>query len=334
MERAVRLIARLCAAHARVSFEDLEEPDWGSYSNLMKFLTQLNSAWSFHRGIPLFQEVNEDGLPWQRGQPRYLQLADRSLKYTASENLAVMPAYLQFMKLLKGTFLEKGFQQLLAAGQSEMDGKERAALRATERKFYFTGKGTKDYSRHSQAIEAIYKALLSEKMIEVTRRSNSTGSIVQETLKPLTLVMFNHGLYLVTMLADDPNPKPVKHQIEKFQSVKVTTRAFTYPALYKPEQLFAKSFGMHNGDNGVEYVVELQILDVRVGQYLKERRWSHADEYFERDGHPCLRLRTNSLVEVKSWVMGFGSTLKVLGPGELRNQIEDEVRRMASMLSA
>ena len=48
---------------------------------------------------------------------------------------------------LKGTFLEKGFQQLLAAGQSEMDGKERAALRATGRKFYFTGKGTKDYSR-------------------------------------------------------------------------------------------------------------------------------------------------------------------------------------------
>lgn len=327
LERGIRLIIKLLNSRTRIPFEIFTEDEWGSYSNHMKFLKAINDTWSLHSGNPLFEEVDEDGRPWERSRQRYLRLSDASLRGATAANLAIMPVFLQFLKMLKGTYLERDFASLYGDSARQLKDGERAFLKSTQKKFYYAAKGLKDYSRHSARIETLYNAILREKLIEV-RRSKRDKTKVTSTLAPLTVVLFNNGLYLVALDVERQDGAPLKFRIESFDTVKELAKGFKYPADYSPDLFLKDAFGLHH-ENGVEHVVELELLDPAIVDYVKGRRWSGCDEYFENAaGVPCLRFKTSSLVEVTSWVLGFGPSVRVAGPAKLRTEVAERAERL------
>jgi predicted DNA-binding transcriptional regulator YafY len=329
LERAVRLIVKLLSSRNRVDFESLSSDEWGSYSNLMKFLKAINETWSLHSGNELFEVIDENGEPWQRGRQRYLRLADASLKGASAANLAIMPVFLQFLKMLRGTYLEKGFLELYGEGTAQLKEAEKQFLRSTSRKFFYAAKGLKDYSMHSERVEALYHAVLSEHLIEV-QRARRDKTKVTSRLAPLTIVLFNNGLYLIAHDADSDRPKPLIFRVETFEKVRPLAKGFKYPSDYSPEALLRDAFGLHHED-GVRHVVEIQLLDESVVEYVRSRRWSSDDEYFTLDGRTCLRFQTSSLVEVASWVLSFGPSVRVLGPAELRQDVAERAARLHAL---
>src|SRR5690606_28439593 len=127
--------------------------------------------WERHYQRPLFEIVNRNGKPAQRGT-RFLRLLDESLASIRTERLAVFPAVLEFLKVLDGTIIADElapFSDRIAT----KDGTARSnpsPLRKLEKKFQLVGKGIKDYSAKRDVLDAVYDALLKEVQLRVVVR--------------------------------------------------------------------------------------------------------------------------------------------------------------------
>ncbi len=49
------------------------------------------------------------------------------------------------------------------------------------------------------------------------------------------------------------------------------------------------------------------------------------------DGTATVQFQLSSLVEIKSWIMSFGSQAEVLEPLQLREQIASEIKELAAL---
>jgi len=67
-------------------------------------------------------------------------------------------------------------------------------------------------------------------------------------------------------------------------------------------------------------------FDPSLERYLKENIW-HPSQVFrkEKDGGVVLTMEVSGLVEVMSWVLGFGRQAEVLEPVHLRQAVAEEI---------
>ena len=71
-------------------------------------------------------------------------------------------------------------------------------------------------------------------------------------------------------------------------------------------------------------------FDPSLERYLKENIW-HPSQVFKKgkDGSVVLTMEVGGLVEVMSWVLGFGRQAEVLEPANLRQAVAEEVSATA-----
>jgi predicted DNA-binding transcriptional regulator YafY len=67
-------------------------------------------------------------------------------------------------------------------------------------------------------------------------------------------------------------------------------------------------------------------FDPSLERYLKENIW-HPSQVFkkDKDGSVVLTMEVGGLVEVLSWVLGFGRQAEVLSPAHLRRAVAEEI---------
>jgi hypothetical protein len=301
---------------------------------MRRLLTSINEIWEYHRGIPLFEFVQENGSPWVKGEKRYIRLKDVSVRTTQIGNLALMPAFLQFMRILRGTHFEHEFKDLFSGSHIGLNAKDRVFLRQAQSKFYYVAKGIKDYRSYSEQIGAIYKGLLSNRLLGV-RRSIKGGDRYSSPLRlmPLTLVSFNSGLYLLARNPDNPELPPKKYRVETLEKVECLDETFEYPSLFNPERYFGDSFGIYSGEEPENYEVRIALLTPDVEEYVRHRRWTNQDRYECKDGVSSISFVVKDLVEVTSWVLSFGDKVQVLAPRELRDAVREKLVRAQALYS-
>ena len=327
--RSIKLIVKLLGMHGQVPADFLSDSAWGSPTTVRRLLKVLNSAWESERGELLFEFVNAAGTAWTQGEDRFIRLRDGAVRFAHTSNLAVIPAYMQLLRLLQGTFLEQDFQTLYDQGRQNLSKKERLYLDRSSRKFYNIIKGAKDYSQQSEQVKQVYKGLLQEKVLSVTRRK-SDGTEAKENLLPLSILLFQGGLYLLANSPDHPDARPKSYRLETLIEVICTRKKFRYPANFDPSAFFKDTFGIFQGESTKIYKVEIEILSPDVVEYLRARRWTANDEYIERAGKTSLRMQVNNLTEVASWVLSFGPSIRVVAPKELRDRVRTSLSDAAN----
>lgn len=115
-------------------------------------------------------------------------------------------------------------------------------------------------------------------------------------------------------------------RIEKW---KVLPEKFEPDASFSAAEWMGRAFQVYGGG---------EVEDVSVwftpqkAQFIRERNW-HASQTIEEkpDGSLILHLKTSGLVEVKNWVMQFGSGAQILQPETLRQEFIDEIRSMTKL---
>lgn len=66
--------------------------------------------------------------------------------------------------------------------------------------------------------------------------------------------------------------------------------------------------------------------------YIRERTWHDTQEIVDgEDGSLVITFSTGSLLEVKRWVLSFGSLARVIEPEILANEIRDEIQAMKKL---
>jgi predicted DNA-binding transcriptional regulator YafY len=110
--------------------------------------------------------------------------------------------------------------------------------------------------------------------------------------------------------------------LDRIRLLHVTDQRFIPPDDFDLDEYMRDSFGVIHTD--VEKVVIK--FDPSLERYLKENIW-HPSQVFkkDRDGSVVLTMEVGGLVEVMSWVLGFGRQAEVLEPEHLRKAVAEEL---------
>jgi predicted DNA-binding transcriptional regulator YafY len=242
---------------------------------------------------------------------------------------AVVPAFFGFLRLLKSTIMESHYEEVYDKIRKSFKKKDQDFLNRLGNKFYFFGKGVKKFNAAKADIfEEVYDALLMERLLEI--KTEADGGNNSRIIKPLTLLMFNNGLYLVA-LRHDQEPatrKPYHIRLEAIVSAKkVKNGKFLYPADYDPAELYDGEFGLFRGSHGELVDIELHFADDDgMKRYIRERTWTKWDDIKEKkDGTLVLKMKASDFKEIKAFVLSCGDKVEVVKPLALRNEVKETV---------
>ena len=94
----------------------------------------------------------------------------------------------------------------------------------------------------------------------------------------------------------------------------------------------AKSFGVFHGDGDVHVKIHFAPT---VARYVQESNWHPSQKITtQEDGSLLAEFDLDGTEEIKRWVMSFGRYAVVLGPAELRGEMQEEVQGIAGLYSS
>jgi predicted DNA-binding transcriptional regulator YafY len=111
----------------------------------------------------------------------------------------------------------------------------------------------------------------------------------------------------------------------RIRRLKVTNDRFDCPTDFRIEDYLDGSLRVMRG--GRPQTIRLRFAP-QAARYVREREWHPSQRIRERpDGGLELTVRLSHLAEVKRWALSHGSACEVLEPAELREEVQEELRR-------
>lgn len=334
-ERLVHFIIDLLNASRPIEFSRYEdEEQWGDERTFRRLRALVNQVWERRNQTPLFEIVDADGRGKQRGDGRFIKLVDKSLQTGRIERMAVMPAVMQMLQTLKGTILHEEFSPLYKSWYADLKGNAKKHFDRTEKKFYCFSKGAKRYDTpdRSEALEEVYDALLKEQLLQIQYMSK--GEDKEAIVEPLSLVMFNTGLYLLCYFQHQGSGDRVySFALENIRAAKsLRGKHFVYPASFHPEKHFDGDFGFIRSREKQHAVVLEYAVSSWVRDYLRERRWTGNERYESvSDGKERFYMEVSDLREVVPWLLPLCDEALVVGCIELKEEMKKKLTRISKL---
>ena len=181
-----------------------------------------------------------------------------------------------------------------------------------------------DYSQHSETIEALMIAIEDTRAILLTYLSARSTEPVTYSIEPYGIVEHRGTLYVVGYSQRHAEIRTWK--VDRIQAAEVTERSFALPTDFDLDEHFAGAFAIVRGEKPVEVIVRFMGTATR---YVQEKRM-HPTQQVElhSDGSALARFQLTSTLEIRSWILSFGSAAEVLSPSSLRSEIKQEVVQM------
>jgi predicted DNA-binding transcriptional regulator YafY len=179
----------------------------------------------------------------------------------------------------------------------------------------------------------------SERLVDVTRRlfdatrdrriidmryfSATSNRAKSYTVEPYRLALAQGGLYLVGWVPQYGEFRTFATERIERLSVSDTTFRKTREL---PADLFGASLGVFWGDP-VAVTVE---FDARIAPFVRGRVWHDSQRLEElKDGRLRVTLDVSDDWALRSWLLGFGSAVRVIEPQSLRDAIRSELDKAA-----
>lgn len=273
---------------------------------------------------------NLPGMVWDTSVSPQALAFDRTKLSNPPEFPAAVAACfgLSLAPLFDGAHQESGMRQAFEYVLGES--RRRKVFQDIDRKFTFVRRGGEiALPQRSKELDDLIDDVVHSRTVKMTYR-HFGGEVENVTVRPLSLCIYDHQLYLVAE-SDDRGRYPFRFsRIEAIDEA--DGEAFVYPpkAEYDAEQLFADSFGVFvNQRIAVENVVVR--LAPRWATHARSHRW-HLSQRVEilASGEVIVRLCVRVCPELKAWIRSFGPDAVVVEPTELREAIAADFRAAVS----
>jgi predicted DNA-binding transcriptional regulator YafY len=189
--------------------------------------------------------------------------------------------------------------------------------------------GWKDYTRSSETIKALNRAIRHNLTIRITHKPLKAPEAKTRTVDPYRLWYAGGGLYLVAY--DHAKDAIRTFAVERIDAVATTNQRFTVRDVFDFEAFTRTAFPVHGG--------EPQLVRIRFSPdqapYVLERHWHDSQKFVpQEDGAVIMELQVASLWEVKRWLIGWGAQASVLEPTVLRDLVRNECDQLLEIDSA
>ena len=178
-----------------------------------------------------------------------------------------------------------------------------------------------DDGRQQQVIARALDATLHHRQATLTYYSQSSERTKSYLVHPYRLAYAQGGLYL---MAHVPEYNEVRtFAVERIADISLLEERFT-PSDNLPDEAFPHSLGVHSGPP-VDVTIE---FEPTVADYVRAREWHQSQAWTEGpDGRLVLTLSVCIDRALRSWILSFGPSARVIGPDALARDIAAQIEQ-------
>lgn len=184
-----------------------------------------------------------------------------------------------------------------------------------------------DYSSFGDIIQTLRLAIERQRVVRLRYHSSGRPKPRTYGIHPYGLVEARGSLYAVGHSVHHDQVRTWK--VDRMRAVELTDERFVRAADFSLADYFRGALTVVVGDRSIEAVVRFTGTAVR---YVQEKRL-HPSQRVELldDGSALVRFELTSLLELKSWVLGFGASAEVLQPEPFRRQVAEALHAAARL---
>jgi len=315
LARQWRILRTLESNKYSVTVAELARQEGCHARTLWRDLAALQEA-----GFPLYSEKDGQKSRWGFIEGYKFHLP---IPFTVTE---LMSLYFcrDTLRIFKDTVFYESLDELFGKVRSTLPKESLSYLRRIEQTFHIGFKPFKDYSQFKEIITQINDAVLDLRVIEMRYYSMSSKRETTRKVDPYKVWFFNGTLYLIGWCHVHSEIR--MFVLDRIRLLHVTDGRFIPPDDFDLESYLKDSFGVIRTDP--ERVVIR--FDPSLERFLKENIWHPSQQFSkDKDGSLLLTMEVGGLVEVMSWVLGFGRQAEVLEPEHLRKAVAGEAEAVA-----
>src|SRR5258706_11534168 len=267
-------------------------------------------------GFPLFDERNEDGRAHWRLEGQALKGLETG--FTLAEICAL---YLSrnMLEAVAGTPFQRDLTLAFTRLERMLSPRMRQFL---DRLPHVLGAKPGPRARGSSSPELVAKLLeatLHYRVAHMKYNSVSSGRMKEYTIHPYRLAFAQGGLYLLAYVAEYKDVRTFA--VDRIATVSLDKQTFT-PTRTIPDDVFGNSLGVNTGPPSR---VEIA-FDTRVAPFVRARVWHPSQSLRETpDGGVVLTLEVCNDLALRSWILGWGASARVLAPPALEADIRTDL---------
>lgn len=167
--------------------------------------------------------------------------------------------------------------------------------------------------------------------LDISYKSMTRSEPTWRAIDPYHLASLGGDWYLIAYCCQ--RKRILMFVPSRIQGLREIGKTFERPQDFNVNDYLKGAFRKVRGDGPVQ-AVQIRFT-ASAARYVRERVWHPTQELQEHeDGTLTLTFRVSHLVEVKRWALSFGADCEVLGPANLKSEIERELRIMTDRLTS
>jgi len=181
----------------------------------------------------------------------------------------------------------------------------------------------KFYEGKEEIIEILIECIMNNKSCQINYHSFYDDKIKDIKINPLHFFENNGGFYVVIQKTDQANLRILA--IERIKTIQKLDVTFDYPQNINPATILDSSFDIINDK---DFKVEIWFSN-KQARYISEKNWSNSQNIkSQKDGSIVLSMETSGWMDVKRWVMSYGSEAKLIKPKKMIDEIATESKKV------
>jgi predicted DNA-binding transcriptional regulator YafY len=273
-------------------------------------------------GFPLYDERDEDGRArWRldgqvlKGLETGFTLAELCALYL-SRNMLEAVAGTPFQRDLTLAFTR--LEKMLSPRMRQFLDRLPLVLAAKP------GPRARGAAASPDTVGRLLEATLHYRVAHMRYDSVSSGRMKDYLIHPYRLALAQGGLYLVAYVPEYQDVRTFA--VDRIASVSLDKQTFT-PTRAIPDDVFGNSLGVNTGPPSH---VEIA-FDTRVTPYIRSRVWHPSQTLRDTpDGGVVLTLEVCNDMALRSWILGWGASARVLAPDALAADIRADLNEASA----
>ncbi len=174
--------------------------------------------------------------------------------------------------------------------------------------------------------ETIFSALRTSQTVFISHEKPGSEKKEERKIDPYHVLSFQGEWYVIGYCHLQKSIRTFA--LSRISRAEPVDDYFTVPDDFDFKQTTRSSFGVQWGEE--EFAVKIWFSE-KAAPYIKERKWYRKQHIIENDDRSIIMcFNISHLLEVQRWVLSWGCMAKVLAPGELINQVAEELQKTSA----
>jgi predicted DNA-binding transcriptional regulator YafY len=229
-------------------------------------------------------------------------------------------------RVFKGTIFYDPLESLFKKIRSSLPPETLNLVDRFENVFEYGQRPRKEYSQFREIIAQVNKACSEHRQIDMRYYTLSRDAVNTRRVSPYRVWYFEGSLYLIAYC--HWRKKVLMFALDRIRLVTLTEETFVMPSDFSVDKYMANCFKLIHDE-----LVQVKVrFSGHAARWVMDKEWHPSQEITKsRDGTITASYHVGGTSEIKRWILSFGPMAEVLEPESLRNEIAQEVARIADL---